>query len=214
MGQKVNPISFRLGARLDYTWQSRWFVDRRNYKKMLLEDFNIRELLMRKLRPAGILRVEIERSINKLKVILFVTRPGLVIGRGGSGLEELKKLICQKTALPNPEKNVSLGVMGITDREVGLEPRLLATQIADGLLKRMPWRRLVERAMNQAMEAGARGVKIVLGGRIGGAEISRREKFFRGTIPLSTLKAKIDFVSVPVLTRSGYIGVKVWICRQ
>jgi small subunit ribosomal protein S3 len=212
MGQKVNPIAFRLGADPDYRWQSRWFVKEKRYCQLLLEDFALRQFLTKKLKAAGIVKVEIERSINKLKIILLVSRPGVVIGRGGSGLEELKKIICQKVTLPHPEKNVSLEVIEV--KETGLQPRLLANQIADGLIKRMPFRRLVQRTMEQATEAGALGIKVVLAGRIGGAEKSRREKFSQGTIPLSTLRAEIDYAAVSALTRSGYIGVKVWIHKK
>lgn len=212
MGQKINPIGFRLGKMPGYDWQSRWFADKKKYKQFLLEDVKIRQFLMGKLKLAGILRVEIERSYNKIKIFLHVTRPGVVIGRGGSGLEMLKKTLCKIVNIPKPEKNVSLEAIEVKNPE--LHARLIALKIADQIVKGMPHRRVVERTMQQVVEAGAKGVKIVLGGRIAGAEISRVEKYSIGTVPLSTLRAKIDYAQVPALTRSGYIGVKVWIHRS
>jgi len=192
-----------------YNWRSRWFADKSKYRQLLLEDVKIRKFFMEKLKLAGILQVEIERFYNKMKILLFVTRPGVVIGRGGSGLEELKKALSQMVSLPFPQKNISLEVIEVKNPE--LHAQLVASRIADQLVKRMPHRRVVEQAMGKVMEAGAKGVRIVLGGRIDGAEISRREKYAKGTVPLSTLRAEIDYAQVPALTRSGYIGVKVWI---
>lgn len=212
MGQKINPVGFRLGMMPDYNWRSRWFADKRKYRQFLVEDVEIRNFLMKKLKLAGILRVEVERSHTKMKIFLFVTRPGVVIGRGGSGLEIIKKTLCKMIrTISNPAKNVSIEAIEIKDPE--LHALLVASKIADQLVKRMPHRRVVEWAMERVIEAGAKGIKIVLGGRIAGAEISRVEKYSKGTVPLSTLRAKIDYAQVPALTRSGYIGVKVWIYR-
>lgn len=211
MGQKINPFGFRLGKMPGYNWRSRWFADKKRYKQLLLEDIKIRRFLMQKLKLAGVLRIDIERSYNKMKIYIHVTRPGVVIGRGGSGLELLKKALCKMTSIPNPEKNVSLEAIEVKNPD--LHACLVASRIADQLVRRMPHRRIVEQTMQRVMGAGAKGVKVVLGGRIAGAEISRVEKYSKGTVPTSTLRAKIDYAQVPALTRSGYIGIKVWICK-
>lgn len=207
MGQKINPIIFRLGNL--YTASSVWFTDRKNFKKTLLEDINIRKFLMDRLKLAGIIGVRIERSINKIKIILQVTRPGVVIGRGGSGLEELKKLLCKKVSLPDPEKNLEVSPEEV--KEPDLSAYFVAQKIAEQIEKRMPYRQAIKKSIERSTTAGAKGIKVALSGRIGGAEIARKEKFVSGKIPLQTLRAKIDFADVPALTRSGYVGVKVWI---
>ncbi|MCJ7804114.1 30S ribosomal protein S3 [Patescibacteria group bacterium] len=214
MGQKVNPISFRIPQSCD--WRSLWFpADKKEYQKNLLEDVKIRKFLLNKLKLAGIGRVQIERSINKMKIILYVSRPGVVIGRGGSGLEMLKKEVCQMVSMVQPEKNLEIEAVEVKNPD--LNAYLVAQKIAQQLEKRMPYRRVVGRVIENVMAVGAKGVKIVLSGRIAGAEISRREKFGdkgkTGNIPAQTLRADIDFASVPALTRSGFIGVKVWIYK-
>ncbi len=214
MGQKVNPISFRMPYLRE--WKSRWFsADKNQYQKNLLEDIKIRKFLMDKLKLAGIIQVQIERSINKMKIILFVSRPGLVIGRGGAGLELLKKELCKMVSIAQPEKNLEIEAVELKNPD--LSSFLVAQRIAEQLEKRFPYRRVVNRAIENVMAAGAKGVKIVLSGRIAGAEISRRETFGdkgkTGNIPSQTLRADIDFASVPALTRSGFIGVKVWIYK-
>jgi len=214
MGQKVNPISFRMSYLKE--WKSRWFsADKKQYQKNLLEDVKIRKFLLNKLKLAGISQVQIERSINKMKIILFVSRPGVVIGRGGAGLELLKKELCQIVTIAQPEKNLEIEAIEVKNPD--LVAFLVAQRIAEQLEKRMPYRRVVNRAIENVMAAGAKGVKIILSGRIAGAEISRREKFGdkgkTGNIPAQTLRADIDFASMPALTRSGFIGVKVWIYK-
>ncbi len=213
MGQKINPIGFRLGPL--YTWNSRWFADKKNYSKFMLEDVLIRKLLTKKLKPAGISRIEIERSINKTDVIVFVSKPGLVIGRGGSGMDELKKFIVsalvKKVDLKNAPK-IDIKVEPI--KEPSLDAYLVASNIADQLIKRLPAKRVMNQALEKVLQAGAKGVRIILSGRIGGAEIARREKVQSGVVPLTTLREKIDFAKVPALTKSGYIGIKVWICKK
>ena len=214
MGQKVNPISFRLPYLKE--WKSRWFsADKKQYQNNLLEDFKIRKFLLNKLRLAGISQVQIERSINKMKIILFVSRPGVVIGRGGSGLELLKKDLCRIVTMAQPEKNLEIEAVEVKSPD--LVAYLVAQRIAEQLEKRMPYRRVINRTIENVMASGAKGVKVVLSGRIAGAEISRREKFGdkgkTGNIPAQTLRADIDFASVPALTRSGFIGVKVWIYK-
>lgn len=207
MGQKVNPISFRLGGL--YTWSSLWYSGKRGFKKVLLEDIALRDYLMKKLRLAGIVGVRIERSINKIKIIPQVTRPGVVIGRGGGGLEELKKVLCKKVSISEPEKNLEISPEEVKNPDVSAI--FVAQKIAEQIEKRMPHRYIVRKAIERTMSAGAKGIKIALSGRIGGADIARHEKFFQGKIPLQTLRAKIDFAEVPAFTRSGYVGVKVWI---
>jgi small subunit ribosomal protein S3 len=214
MGQKVNPVSFRLPLLKD--WKSRWFsADKKQYQKNLLEDIKIRKFLMNKLRLAGISQVQIERSINKMKIILFVSRPGVVIGRGGAGLELLKKELCRIVSMAQPEKNLEIEAVEVKSPD--LVAFLVAQRVAEQLEKRLPYRRVVNRTIENVMASGAKGVKILLSGRIAGAEISRREKFGdkgkTGNIPSQTLRADIDFASVPALTRSGFIGVKVWIYK-
>lgn len=207
MGQKVNPILFRLGNL--YTASSVWFADRKNFKKVLLEDVDIRKYLTERLKLAGVVGIKIERSINKIRVIPQVTRPGVVIGRGGSGLEELKKELCKRVSLPDPEKNLEISPEEVKNPE--MSAYFVAQKIAEQIEKRMPYRQAAKRAIERSMTAGAKGVKIALSGRIGGAEIARKEKFVEGKIPLQTLRAKIDYADVPALTRSGYVGVKVWV---
>lgn len=205
MGQKVNPISFRLGQ--DGTsWDSRWITSNANYRVFLQEDIKIRKFLMAKLKPASINSVQIERSINKLVIIVYVARPGLVIGRGGSGLDELKKLLEKQTG-----KKLELRVEEI--KAPDLSAYLVAQSVADQLLKRLPHKRVMNRTVERVMGSGAKGIKILLSGRIGGAEIARKEKVVQGTLPLHTLRAPIDFAKVDALTKSGIVGVKVWIHR-
>lgn len=215
MGQKVNPIGFRLTLSKD--WRSRWFAaDKKLYKKNLLEDLKIRQFLMERLKLAGIVRVQIDRSINKLKITLYVSRPGVVIGRGGSGLELLKKELCKIVSFPDAEKNLELeDIVEVKNPE--LVAHLVATRIAEQLEKRLPYRRVVTKAIERVVASGAKGVKVVIAGRVAGAEISRTEKFGdkgkTGAIPTQTLRADIDYAQIPAFTRSGYIGVKVWIYR-
>ncbi|MBI4036418.1 30S ribosomal protein S3 [Candidatus Daviesbacteria bacterium] len=206
MGQKIHPVGFRMGH--GATWISRWFTDDKKYRQFLAEDLKIRRILMKKLRPAGIAGIEIERSINKLKIMIQVARPGILIGRGGTGLEELKKFLLQELKLK--DKN-SLEVVPYDLKSADLSAYLVAQSIAEQLMKRMPAQRVMNQAIERVMRAGAKGVRIVLSGRIGGAEIARVERKSNGTMPLHTLRSDIDFVVYPALTKSGYIGVKVWI---
>ena len=218
MGHKIHPKGFRLGT--VFTWDSRWFAQKKQYKDFVVEDSIIRKMLLSKLRQAGITRVEIERSINKINITTHVVRPGMVIGRGGQGMEELKKFI-QNTILDHRKKRGQLDKKATLKLDLRVEPvkepnlsaYFMATQIADQLARRLPHKRVVGFALDKMMNSGAKGAKIILSGRIGGAEISRRETFKKGSIPLSTIREEVDFVSVPSLTKSGYIGVKVWICK-
>lgn len=208
MGQKIHPIGFRMG--IGATWKSRWFAKGEKYKTFVLEDIKIRDLLMKKLRPAGIQSVEIERAVNKLKVIIFVSRPGVLIGRGGSGLTELKKFLMKELKIKNDN---SLEIVPMELKSADLSAYLVANSVAEQLAKRLPAGRVMNQVIDRVMRAGAKGVRVVLSGRIGGAEIARREWKASGTMPLHTLRADIDFASFPALTKSGYVGVKVWINR-
>lgn len=215
MGHKVNPLGFRLPV--DKDWRSRWFApDDKTYKKYLLEDYKIRKFLEEKLKLAGLVRVQIDRSINKVKITLYVSRPGMVIGRGGKGLELLKQELCKIVSIPEPEKNLELEEI-VEVKNPDLSAALVAQRIADQLVRRVPYRMAVEKAIERAKLAGAKGIKIVLGGRIAGIEIARREIFGdqgkSANVPTSTLRADIDYAEVPALTRSGYVGVKVWIYK-
>lgn len=220
MGRKVNPVSFRVGPL--YTWSSRWFADSKQYKNLLLEDVLIRKALFVRLKNAGVARIEIERSINKIDLYVYVARPGLVIGRGGVGLEELKKYVLQllvpKEAVTNEKQRktnalkVNIKIEPI--KEANLDAFIVAQNIADQLAKRLPARRVLKQVIEKVMQAQAKGVRIVLAGRIGGAEIARKERLQQGVVPLSTLREKIDFARVAAFTKMGYVGVKVWICKK
>ncbi|MFZ2153515.1 MAG: 30S ribosomal protein S3 [Microgenomates group bacterium] len=211
MGNKINPIGFRLETvKNSPEWQSSWYANKKLYPQLLLEDKKIRDFVQKKLSSAGIVSIRIERSVKKLKIILVVSRPGLVIGRGGKELEMLKKDIQKIIAKTPGKQNIDIQVEEF--KLADLSAKLIAEKIAFQLTKRMPYRRVVLSSIEKSMAAGAKGVKIVLGGRINGAEISRREKFSQGKVPLSTIRSKIDYAECPSLTRSGYIGVKVYLC--
>ncbi|MBI2008339.1 30S ribosomal protein S3 [Candidatus Amesbacteria bacterium] len=215
MGQKVNPLGFRLQLNPTEGWKSRWFATKpARYTKYLGDDVKLRQALFKRLEVAGIARVEIERSLKSLKVMIYVTRPGVVIGRGGSGLEELKKFIYQTLGYKIGDKSTPKIEMPVEEvKSPDLWAYLVAKRIAEQLIKRMPPRRVVNKAMERVMQSGARGVKVLLAGRINGAEISRKDPYHVGSLPLQTLRADIDYAQVPALTRSGYVGVKVWIYR-
>ncbi len=225
MGQKINPTGFRVGPL--YPWRSRWFADPAHYSETLLEDVRLRDALHKKLKSAGLAQVVIERSINKMGLTLHVSRPGVVIGRGGSGLEETKKYIesflAKHRALraihtPYRSKKSDMGKLKVEVtvepvKEPNLNAFLIATNIGDQLCRRLPQKRVCNQALERIMSAGAKGARVLLSGRIGGAEIARREKYQQGTVPLSTIREDVDYAQVPALTKSGYVGVKVWICR-
>lgn len=204
MGNKIHPIAFRLGP--VYTWTSRWFADKKRYQKLVLDDVRLRRSLATRLKPAGFARVEIERSINMVRLTIFVARPGVVIGRGGTGTEDLKKFV--EKLLPNTKIDIKVESV----KEPNLDAHLVAVNIADQLAKRLPAKRVLKQAIERVMTAGAKGVRVRLGGRIGGAEIARVEHEQAGILPLSSVKEKIDFATYPAHTRSGYVGIKVWIC--
>ena len=226
MGHKVNPKLFRLGPL--YNWDSRWFDDK-NYAATLFEDYKLRKAIMERLKGAGVSSVEIERSINSVRITAYVSKPGIVIGRGGAGLEELKKFLNQllsenkKGLLAGPLRNeASKAGKNLPKIDIRIEPikdpsldaYLVAKNISDQVARRMPHKRVMTQSVERAMSAGALGIRVVLSGRIGGAEIGRREKMQQGTVPLSTIREHVNYASVPSLTKKGYVGVKVWINRK
>lgn len=212
MGQKVNPTVFRLGT--IFTWKSRWFANKADYPSKVLEDHKLRKFLNEKLMSAGLVDVTIERSISKMRIVLTVGRPGVVIGKGGANLEQLKKEIekmVNSGKVVKDQTKIDLKVEEV--KEPNLSAKLVTERIVSQLLARYPHRRAVNQALEKVMAAGAKGIKIQLSGRIGGAEIGRSEKYFRGSVPTQTLRANIDYFETPAKTRSGYVGIKVWIYR-
>lgn len=214
MGQKINPVGFRIGSFLP--WKSRWFSENANYKKYLLEDIKIRRALMERLKPAGITRVEIERLPKSMAIILTVSRPGVVIGRGGAGLEDLKKFILGiiKDVRGKKMKDIRIDLQVNEVKNPETSAHLVAGRIASEMERRIPHRRVVAKAMERVMAAGAEGVKIVLSGRIAGAEISRVEKYHKGSVPTQTLRENIDYAQIPALLKRGYVGVKVFVHKK
>ncbi|MBQ6435973.1 30S ribosomal protein S3 [bacterium] len=212
MGQKVNPIGYRVGVSIPAS--SKWYAGKGEYGKLLLEDKRLRDLLNKELENAGLVRAEIERSVNLLKITIYVSRPGVVIGRGGSSLEALKAKI--EKLVGNADKKgekVRIDLKVEEVKKADASAKLIAERIAGQLIKRFPHRRAISQAIEKAMTAGVKGIKIQLSGRIGGAEISRSEKYFQGSIPTQTLRANIDYYEMPIHTKSGYVGIKVWINR-
>lgn len=214
MGQKINPTGFRIGTFLP--WKSRWFAEDRSFKSLLLEDIKIRKALVERLKLSGITDVEIERLPKSISITLTVSRPGVVIGRGGSGLEEVKKLILETVSKVRRKRvkdlKIDLQVQEVKDPE--MSAKLVASRVASDLERRMPHRRVVTKTLDRVMQAGALGVKIILSGRIAGAEIARVEKYHKGSVPLQTLRENIDYAQVPALTKRGYVGVKVFIHKK
>lgn len=204
MGHKIRPQSLRTGV--TEPWRSRWFGDK-DYAQFVLEDEKIRRFLREKLANAGLAEVEIERSGGKVKVIVYVSKPGLVIGRGGAGIELLRQSLGETLGVR--EGNLELVIQEV--KAPFLSARLLAGRIARGLERRARSRRIANEVADETMSRGAKGVKVELSGRIGGREVARVEKTTRGSIPLSTLRAKIDFAVDTAHTRYGTIGVKVWV---
>ena len=214
MGQKVNPIGYRIGISQEAS--SKWFASKKDYSDVVLQDYKIRQLLEKELATAGLIKVVLERSVNAIRIRLQVAKPGVVIGKGGSNLEVLKtkleKLLGQnKIASKRDKIKIDLNVEEVRTPE--LSAKLVAERISGQLVKRFPHRRAVNQALEKATQAGAKGIKIQLSGRIGGAEIGRTEKYFEGSIPTQTLRAPIDYYETPVATKSGYVGLKVWIYK-
>jgi len=205
LGQKVNPHGFRVGVIKD--WNSKWYADKKNFADNLVEDFKIREFLKSKLYTAGISKIEIERAAKRVKINIHTAKPGMVIGRGGSGIEvikqDMKKLVI--------DKNVLINIVEVKQAENNAQ--LMAESVASQLEKRISFRRAMKQTIQRAMRTGVKGVKTACAGRLGGAEIARTEHYHEGTIPLQTLRADIDYGFAEADTVYGKIGVKVWVYR-
>jgi small subunit ribosomal protein S3 len=209
MGNKVNPKAFRLG--ITRTWPSKWFGEGKEYASNLEQDIKVRKYLTKELREAGIDRVEIERNRQKISVSIFTAKPGLIIGRGGAGAEDLKKKIHVKFL-----KNFRLGdiSLNITEHDrPNLSAQIVAQAMALEIEKRIPFRRVMKQAISRVDRGGALGIKVMIGGRLNGAEIARSEMLVSGKVPLHTMRADIDYARTVATTTYGAIGIKVWINR-
>ena len=204
MGQKVNPVGFRLG--INRGWDSIWFARKADYGKFLIEDYKIRQFIKRNIKNAGVSEVVIERSSKKCIVSIHTSRPGFVIGKKGSDIEKIKGKISKIT-----DSEVSVNIKEIKKPE--LNAYLVAENISQQLVKRIAYRRAMKRAMQSAMRLGAKGIKVTLSGRLAGNEIARSEWLREGSIPLHTLRANLDYAESEALTTYGIIGVKVWIYK-
>jgi len=202
MGQKVNPIGFRTGIMIG--WKSRWYASKREFSDLLLEDFKIRKYVTDKYRFAGIPTIEIERTRDEVKVVLHAARPGVIIGRKGQQVDQLQDELQSLVG-----RRINIKIEEIARPEI--QAHLVAEEISEQLSKRSSFRRTIKRAIEQTMEAGAKGIKIQLSGRLGGSEMARQEKQIAGSVPLSTLRAKIDYGFVEAKTAQGNIGVQVWV---
>ena len=206
MGHKINPTSLRLN--ITETWKSKWF-SKNHYRQLLQEDVMIREYLEKHLKKAGLVRVDIERTGDgTLTIIVKTTKPGLIIGKGGAGIEDLKKKIKTKLKIKT-EMKVNVEEV----REVNLQAQVVANTISEQIEKRVAFRKLMKQSLEQIMNAGAKGAKVAIGGRLNGAEIARTEHLSSGKIPLHTLRADIDFARSTAFTTYGTVGIKVWIYK-
>jgi len=203
VGQKVSPIGFRIGVIRD--WDARWFAGK-NYRELLHEDLAIREYIQKKLESASLSRIEVERAANNLRINIHTAKPGMVIGRGGTGVEELRKQLETMT-----DKKVHLNIIEIKKPE--LDAFLVAESVASQLERRIAFRRAMKQAVFRTMRNGAKGIKIACSGRLGGSEMARDEHYHEGTVPLQTLRADIDYGFTEAKTTYGRIGVKVWIYK-
>ena len=204
MGQKVSPHGLRVGIIKD--WSSKWYANKQNFADYLVEDNKIRKYLKNTLKSAGISSIKIERKGTEVKVNVATAKPGMIIGKGGSAIEELKKKLEKMTG-----KTVSLNIEEV--KNIDMDAVLVAESIAAALERRISFRRAMKQAMSKTMKAGAKGIKTQVSGRLGGAEIARAEHYSEGTIPLQTLRADIDYGFAEALTTYGIIGVKVWIYK-
>ncbi len=210
MGNKINPIGFRLGITQD--WKSKWFSKKKEYRVNLRQDIEIRQEVSKKWKAALISEVEIVRSAKMIKVIIKTARPGVLIGRGGSGIEEVKSYIHTKFFNKSRTTNLKVEVQEVKRFEESAS--IIAQNIVEQLEKRMPFRRAMKTALEQVMKnKGMRGMKIEMSGRLGGAEMSRTEKASKGSVPLHTMRADIDFSRATAFTTYGTLGVKVWLYK-
>ncbi|MBR2916349.1 MAG: 30S ribosomal protein S3 [Clostridia bacterium] len=204
MGQKVNPHGIRVGVIKD--WDSRWYADKKNYGDNLVEDYNLRVYLKKKLFQAGVEKIEIEKFANKIRLSIHAAKPGIIIGKGGTEIEKLKKEVENLTG-----KTVILNVIEIKNAD--LSAQLVAENIASQLERRISFRKAMKQCMTRTMKMGAKGIKTAVSGRVGGAEIARTEQYHEGTIPLQTLRADIDYGFAEADTTYGKLGVKVRIYK-
>ena len=204
MGQKINPVGLRLG--INRTWDSRWFADGRDYGRLLHEDLKVRRELKKRLAQAGVSRIIIERPHKKCRITIYAARPGVIIGKKGADIDKLRKDLSALT-----EGDVHLNIVEVRKPETAAQ--LVAENIAQQLERRIAFRRAMKRSMQSAMRLGAKGVRINVSGRLGGAEIARMEWYREGRVPLHTLRADIDYGFTEAKTTYGIIGVKVWIFK-
>src|SRR5215203_1791493 len=202
MGQKINPVSFRTGIMIG--WKSRWYASKKEYASLLMEDHKIRKYVTEKYKFAGIPKIEIERTRDEVKVVLHAARPGVIIGRKGQQVDQLQDELQNLVG-----RRINIKIEEITRPE--LQAHLVAEEIAEQLSKRASFRRTMKRVLEQTMEAGAKCIKVQWAGRLGGSEMARREKQIAGSIPLSTLRANIDYGITEAMTAQGHIGIQVWI---
>ncbi|MDD4600527.1 30S ribosomal protein S3 [bioreactor metagenome] len=203
MGQKVNPHGMRLG--IIKTWDAKWYADK-GYAANLHEDLKLRKFIKEKLYTSGISKIEIERAANRVKINIHTAKPGMVIGRGGSGIEALKAGLKKLS-----DKHIDINIVEVKHAE--LDATLVAENIASQLERRIAFRRAMKQSVTRTMRMGAKGIKVMVGGRLGGAEIARSESYREGSIPLHTLRADIDYGTAEAATTYGRIGVKVWIYK-
>lgn len=204
MGQKINPHGFRVGVIKN--WTSRWFVKQKEFGDTIVEDYKIRKFLKKRLYVAGVSKIEIERDANKIRLNIHCAKPGIVIGKGGTDVEKLRKY-CENIL----NKTVILNIVEV--KALDLDAQLVAENVAQQLEKRISFRRALKQVMGRAMKSGAKGIKTQVSGRLGGAEIARTEHYHEGTIPLQTLRADIDYGFAEASTTYGKIGVKIWIYK-
>ena len=205
MGQKVNPVGLRIGIIRD--WESKWYASDKDFGTLLLEDVKIREFLKNKLKDSAVSRIEIERAANRVNVTIHTAKPGMVIGKGGAEVENLRVQIAKITG----GKKVHINISEIKNPD--LDAILVAESIAQQLERRISFRRAMKQAIQRSMRAGAKGIKTMVSGRLGGADIARSEGYSEGTVPLHTLRADIDYGTAEAHTTYGRLGVKVWIYR-
>jgi small subunit ribosomal protein S3 len=204
MGQKSNPIGLRL--QINRTWDSRWYAEGRDYGKLLKEDIELRKYIIETLPQAAISKVVIERPAKLCRISIYAARPGVIIGKKGADIEKLRAKLATMTA-----SEVKLNIVEIRKPEI--DAKLVAQGVADQLVRRVAFRRAMKRAVQSALRLGAEGIKIVCGGRLGGAEIARVEWYREGRVPLHTLRATVDYAEAVALTAYGVIGIKVWIFK-
>lgn len=204
MGQKINPTGLRTGVIRD--WESRWYADSKDFGDTLVADYNLRNYLLKSLAPAGVPKVEIERDAKRVRINIYCAKPGMVIGRGGSEIDKLKADLEKKL-----DKPVSLNVIEV--KQPDLNAQLVAENIAGQLERRVSYRRALKQAIGRTMRLGAKGIKVQVSGRLGGAEIARTECYHEGSIPLQTIRADIDYGFIEANTTYGTVGVKVWIYK-